>query len=64
MRKAQKIRGKCDCFAPLKRYASIVDGEIVESAVYCPKCRQFMRRVRAMDAESFIDCQDPKARGR
>jgi hypothetical protein len=56
------VRGKCDCGTPVKRYADIdvKTGKITEKFVFCEKCRQTMQRVKALDAESWIDIKDPR----
>ena len=54
-------RARCDCGAILKTYVTVGKGmTIKEEAVYCDQCRQWMRRVRAMDVTSLIDCEDPR----
>lgn len=59
---ATKLIGKCpDCGAPMRRYCTIgAKMAITEQAVYCPRCKGFMKRSITYGKETFAVCADPR----
>jgi hypothetical protein len=54
-------RAKCDCGETLETWIKVKgDLSIEELGVHCKKCKQWMKRVKAMDTTELIDCKKPK----
>ncbi len=59
---AVKLIGKCpDCGTLMRRYVTIgAKMAITEKAVYCPKCRGWMKRSITYGKETFAITADPR----
>jgi len=59
---ATKLIGKCpDCATPMRRYCTIgAKMAITEQAVYCLRCKGWMKRSITYGKETFAVCLDPR----
>lgn len=58
-RQPRRLRCRCDCGAPLKRYVDLGErGKVIEAAIYCPNCGTYLDRVDCFGKQSWRVVKD------
>ena len=61
--RAKRVRGKCDCGEPLRRFvkqATRGSMEVEELGLRCPRCKLWFKRITVYDREVHELIADPR----